>query len=48
MCGGRKVVKGIGGMQKKCTACKGIGHVSIAEAVKVDKRKKEYRDKNKE
>lgn len=48
VCNGTKMVKGLGGISKKCPTCKGIGHVSITEAVKVDKRKKEHREKNKD
>lgn len=32
-CLGRKHYMGLGGMQKKCDACHGVGYVSIPEVV---------------
>lgn len=28
-CNGRKKIIGLGGMQKDCPSCKGIGHITI-------------------
>lgn len=60
-CHGRKRLIGLGNMEKECHVCKGIGWVTVVEAVtpdftvkpnvvpddsKIDKRSKEYREKN--
>jgi phage FluMu protein Com len=31
VCCGRKVINGLGGMEKKCHECKGVGHVEHIE-----------------
>lgn len=49
-CNAKRVYYGFGGMKHICTDCKGTGTLkkSIDEAIKIDKRSKQYRDTKKE
>lgn len=48
-CNGRRTIVGLGGMEKKCGNCHGVGHVKVVEPVavvaetKVDRRSVTYK-----
>ena len=39
-CMGKKEIVGLGNMRKKCTACDGVGYVSVDEPKRAERQKK--------